>query len=224
MDLTINEVAARLNVPVEMVHRWIRQGKIPMQHSHGEYTINHNMLARWAKEHQLKVLAPAPAIDPACETDFDGILEAMQRGGVFYELPGDTKAAVLKAAVERIPNIAPGDRDLVYEKLMERENLASTGIGHGIALPHPRANPDIGLTQPQITTCYLSQPIAYEAIDHRPVSILMILLSCSTKQHLCLLSKLAFHLRDSSFREHLLTAPPPEAIFERIAAMEQQGG
>ena len=224
MDLTINDVAARLNVPIETVLRWIRQGKIPMQHNRGEYTINRDMLVRWAHEHQLNVQARAPVGEKPTEPDFDGILAAMQRGSVFYDLPGDSKETVLKAAVERIPNIAPEDRDHIYEKLMERECLASTGIGHGIALPHPRANPDIELMKPQITTCYLSQPIAYEAIDHRPVSILMILLSCSTKQHLSLLSKLAFYLRDSAFRELLMTTPSPEVIFERIAAMEHQGG
>ena len=223
MDLTINEVAARLNVPVEMVHRWIRQGKIPMQHSRGQYSIHLDMLARWANEHKLKVQAPIQAAETACEPDFDGILAAMQRGGIFYDVPGDSKEAVLQAAVARIPNIAAGDREIIYEKLIVREYLASTGIGHGIALPHPRANPDIALAQPQITTCYLSQAIDYDAIDHRPVSMLMVLLSCSTKEHLCLLSKLAFYLRDSAFRDHLLTAPPQAAIFEKIASMEQRG-
>lgn len=223
MDLTINEVALRLNVPVEMVHRWIRQGKIPMQHNRGEYTIHHDMLVRWANEHKLKVQAPTLSSEQACEPEFDGILASMQRGGVFYDLPGDSKESVLQSAVERIPNIAPGDRDLVFEKLIEREYLASTGIGHGIALPHPRANPDIVLMQPQITTCYLSKAVAYDAIDHGPVSILMVLLSSSTKQHLCMLSKLAFHLRDSAFREFLLATPPQAAVFEKIAAMERQG-
>ena len=119
-----------------------------------------------------------------------------------------------------IPNIEAPDCDLVYETLLEREKLASTGIGHGIALPHPRSNPGLALTMPQITTCFLSHPVDFEAVDGRPVSILMILLSRSTKQHVTMLSRLSFHLRDAGFRKFLLNGPAQDDIFKAIADME----
>jgi PTS system nitrogen regulatory IIA component len=55
--------------------------------------------------------------------------------------------------VDVIPGIPAADKDMVLESLIEREQLASTGIGNGIALPHPRSNPGITLAMPQITTC-----------------------------------------------------------------------
>ena len=62
----------------------------------------------------------------------------MQRGGIFFDLQGDSKEDALQAAVERIPNLERIDRKIVLEKLLEREQMASTGIGHGVALPPPQ--------------------------------------------------------------------------------------
>jgi len=219
MMLTIKEVAHRLNLPVETVQRWIRQGKIPMQSMRGEYTIRPEMLERWAMDHKLDVHAPAVTVAPV-EPDFDGIIPAMQRGGIYYEVSGTTREAVLRFAVEHIPNIEPTDHELVYNALLEREQLASTGIGHAIALPHPRTNPGLSLTLPQITTCFLTQAVGFEAIDTRPVSVLMVLLSRTTKQHVTMLSRLSYHLRNSVFRELLLSQPAQSEILNAIKAME----
>jgi PTS system nitrogen regulatory IIA component len=220
MELTLEEVAVRLNIPVETLHRWIRQGKIPMQQTRGRYTIHREMLERWAYDHKLKFFTPPSSEDSADESELDAVLPAMRRGGIFYGIEGDTKEKILKAAVQRIPNLQTFDRHLIYDKLLEREGLASTGIGHGIALPHPRANLGIPLERPLITTCFLSRAIPYEAIDNRPVSVIMVLLSTSTREHLSLLSKVAFYLRDRGFRDHLLSAPPKETIFEFIEQID----
>lgn len=220
MMLSLKDVALRLNLPIETVLRWVRQGKIPMQSVRGEFVIRLEMLERWATDHKLDVNTPSAMVASNAEPDFDGILLAMERGGIFYDVGGDQREAVLRSAVELIPNIDASDYDLVYETLLERENLASTGIGNGIALPHPRSNPGLALDLPQITTCFLSHAVDFEAIDGRPVSILMILLSHSTKQHVTMLSKLSFYLRDAGFRKFLLNRPAQADIFNAISDME----
>jgi PTS system nitrogen regulatory IIA component len=220
MMLSIKDVALRLNLPIETVLRWVRQGKIPMQSIRGEYVIRLAMLERWAKDHKLDVRTPAATVTSDVEPDFDGILPAMERGGIFYDVGGDQREAALRSAVELVPNIDASDYDLVFQTLLERETLASTGIGHGIALPHPRSNPGLALDRPQITTCFLNHPVDCEAVDGRPVSVLMILLSRSTRQHVTMLSKLSFHLRDAGFRKLLLSRPAQEDILNAISDME----
>jgi nitrogen PTS system EIIA component len=222
MALTIKEVAARLKLPVETLHRWVHQGKIPMQRSRDTYTIRTEMLERWADEHKFEIQGQSNNSDAKglLEPEFDSILLAMQRGGVFYDVPGDSRESAFQSAVKQIPHIEADESDRVYEKLLEREILASTGIGHGIALPHPRSNPDIMIEMPQITTCFLANTIAFEAIDGQPVNVLMVLLSHSTKQHLAMLSKLSYYLRDPEFRDHLLSKPSQAEIFDKIAALE----
>ena len=222
MALTIKEVAARLKLPVETLHRWVRQGKIPMQRRGETFTIRAEMLERWAKEHKLEILEQADNHLGAVTDlpEFDSIFQAMQRGGVFYDLAGNDREAVLQAAVNHIPNLSPDDRRRIYEKLIERELLASTGIGNGIALPHPRSHPDIDLEMPQITTCFLANPVPFDAIDGQPVRLLMVLLSHSTKQHLTMLSKLSFYLRDPAFRDYLSTQPIQSDILLKISRLE----
>ena len=221
MEFSLKEVALRLQMPIETLYRWIRQGKIPMQRNQGEYVIREEMLERWADEHQLKVYCPLPtAAESDGETRSDLVLPAMQRGGFFYQVEGTSKEYVLQAAVKCLPNVDSIKQELIYTKLLEREKMASTGIGHGIALPHPRANPATGLSLPQITTCFLAAPIEFDAIDHLPVSVVMVLLSCSTQQHLSLLSKLSYFLHDHQFRDFLLSAPPAEALLGKVASME----
>lgn len=221
MELSIQQVAARLQMPEETILRWVRQGKIPMQHRGGDYFIRLEMLERWAGEHQLKVRAGSPTSQTLpMVPELDGIVPAMRRGGIFTAVAGDTKEKVLRSAVDLMANLGPDDGERVYAKLMEREHLASTGIGHGIALPHPRSDPAILLPLPQITTCFLARPVDFDAVDHHPVSVLMVLLSSSTRLHLQLLSKISFYLRDRAFREYLLAAPPADALLERVAQME----
>ena len=225
MALTINEVASRLNLPVETIHRWVRQGKIPMRQTRGTYTIRSEMLERWANEHKLEIQKQSDdGLSSQAKTpEFDSIYEAMKRGGVFYDLCAVDRDAALKAAVEHIPNLSQDEGERVCEKLLERELLASTGIGHGIALPHPRSQPDIDLAMPQITTCFLSDAVPFDAVDGKPVQVMMVLLSHSTKQHLTMLSKLSFYLRDPDFRAHLLSQPSISEILSKIAAMESEG-
>jgi PTS system nitrogen regulatory IIA component len=219
MELTLPDVAARLKVPLDTIHRWIRQGKIPVHSSGGEYVIRQSTLERWAAEHQLQIHPPSQseACTPAAPQSLTG---AIKQGGIFFDLNGDTKESVLQQAVDLLPNIKSAERSLIYEKLIEREQLASTGIGHGIALPHPRATLTIELSCPQITTCYLKMPIAYGAIDHQPVSVLMILLSTSTQEHLALLSRIAFCLRDAGFRDRLHQHPEADILIDIVAQLE----
>ena len=129
---------------------------------------------------------------------------------------------MLGAAVDLIPGIPASHRGRVLKSLLEREQMASTGIGNGIALPHPRSNPGITLAMPQITTCFLACAVDLGAIDSRPVSILMVLLSNSTKQHLAMLSKLSYYLRDTGFRQCLLNKSDHPSIFDHIKTMESR--
>ena len=61
----------------------------------------------------------------------------------------------------------------VLEALQHREALGSTGLGNGIALPHARI---VGIAEPYLTVTRLREPIAFEAIDDRPVDIVCLLL------------------------------------------------
>ena len=101
-------------------------------------------------------------------------------------------------------------RALVTDSLFARERLGSTGLGHGVAIPHGRAK---GLKEAAGALIRLKAPIPFDAPDGKPVQTLFVLLvpDQATDIHLQVLSELAQRFSNRQLREALLTAPTPEA-------------
>ena len=93
-------------------------------------------------------------------------------------------------------------RALVTDSLFARERLGSTGLGHGVAIPHGRIK---GLKSPMAAVFQLARAIGFDAPDEQPVSLLIFLLvpEAATQQHLEVLSEIAELLSNSSLRESL---------------------
>lgn len=129
-------------------------------------------------------------------------------------------AASKKKALEAVSELlAGGDGMLapeaIYEQLLERERLGSTGLTHGIALPHARMK---GLTQASGGFLRLQQGVEYEALDDQPVDLIFALLvpESSTQEHLDLLARLAGMFRDSSLCEQIRGAEEAEQILSLL--------
>lgn len=90
----------------------------------------------------------------------------------------------------------------VTEGLMERERLASTALGLGVALPHARIK---GLKQPLAAFIRLHSPIPFDAPDNQPVADVFVLLvpEQATELHLQMLAEVAAKFGDPAFRERL---------------------
>ena len=93
-------------------------------------------------------------------------------------------------------------RALVTDSLFSRERLGSTGLGHGVAIPHGRIK---GLKSPMAAVFQLARPIGFEAPDDLPVSIMIFLLvpEAATQKHLEILSEIAEMLSDTGLRDKL---------------------
>jgi nitrogen PTS system EIIA component len=107
-------------------------------------------------------------------------------------------------------------RALVTDSLFARERLGSTGLGHGVAIPHGRIK---GLKAPMAAMFSLSNPIGFDAPDEQPVSLLIFLLvpEAATQKHLEILSEIAELLSDAPLRERLKAAPSAEHLHSLIA-------
>ncbi|WP_409432570.1 PTS IIA-like nitrogen regulatory protein PtsN [Litorimonas sp. RW-G-Af-16] len=109
-------------------------------------------------------------------------------------------------------------RDIVAAA-MERERLGSTGVGNGVALPHARI---AGLTEIMALFVRLDEPIDFDAIDDRPVDLVVFLLAPEDAggSHLRALAKVSRLMRRKDMRQRLRSAPTAEALYTIIA--EQQ--
>src|SRR6478735_3592375 len=102
-------------------------------------------------------------------------------------------------------------RALITDSLFARERLGSTGLGHGVAIPHGRIK---GLKAPMAALFRLAYPIGFDAPDEQPVNLLIFLLvpEAATQKHLEILSEIAELLSDAGLREKIKSSG--DALFE----------
>ena len=107
-------------------------------------------------------------------------------------------------------------RALITDSLFARERLGSTGLGHGVAIPHGRIK---GLKAPMAAVLQLAQPIGFDAPDEQPVGLLIFLLvpEAATQKHLDILSEIAELLSDAALRERIKSAASAEDLHGLIA-------
>ncbi len=99
----------------------------------------------------------------------------------------------------------------VFESLLCRERLGSTGLGHGVAIPHGRM---AGLTEAVAAFVQLGEGVDYDSIDQQPVDLLYALLvpQEATDAHLQILASLAEIFKDPDLRERLRQAETAEEL------------
>jgi PTS system nitrogen regulatory IIA component len=110
-------------------------------------------------------------------------------------------------------------RALVTDNLFARERLGSTGLGHGVAIPHGRIK---GLKHPLAAVLRVQQPIGFDAPDDEPVSLLIVLLvpEAATQRHLEILGEIAEMLSERDLREQLKTDNDPAVIHHLISSWQ----
>src|SRR5579859_1249222 len=110
-------------------------------------------------------------------------------------------------------------RAQVFEALFARERLGSTGLGHGIAVPHGRIK---GLREAAGAFVRTDSPIAFEAPDGNPVNLIFVLLvpEKATDLHLQILSELAQMFSDKEMRTQLVALPDAAAVQRLISQWE----
>lgn len=109
------------------------------------------------------------------------------------------------------------DSHRIAESLLQRESLGSTGLGHGLAIPHGRVRE---LKHPLGAFARLATPIPFDAPDDRPVNLVFVLLvpAKATDEHLQILSELAQIFSDKQLREKLRSAPDRNELHRLITA------
>jgi mannitol/fructose-specific phosphotransferase system IIA component (Ntr-type) len=150
--------------------------------------------------------------------------EIISQHAVKLQLVGQNRDAVLAELVDQIQEISnrPDARQSLLHALQEREQLHSTGIGDGIALPHAR-NALVGLVDHSVIV-FGRHPagINYGAIDGAPAQLFFLLLAPTVTLHLSILARLSRILRIPKLRKALLAAESPEKVIALIREAETQ--
>jgi PTS system nitrogen regulatory IIA component len=126
--------------------------------------------------------------------------------------PASSKKRVLEQAARLLAaNAEEPAAELIFERLLERERLGSTGLVGGVALPHARIP---GIQESRGAFLRLAEPVAFDALDDQPVDLVFALLvpEDATAQHLQLLAELAGMFNEGALREQLREADAEEAM------------
>jgi len=107
----------------------------------------------------------------------------------------------------------------IFQSLVERERLGTTGLGRGVAIPHARVP---GITRTIGTLMTLAEPINYEAADNEPVDIIFGLLvpDEGDDYHLQHLARLAALFRDKDICQSIREQDDPEKLFDFLLAID----
>ncbi|QDZ12386.1 PTS sugar transporter subunit IIA [Devosia ginsengisoli] len=122
-----------------------------------------------------------------------------------------TKRQLFEDLAERAAEITGHDAAEILEAIVSREELGSTGLGNGIAIPHGKV---AGLKGVTALVARLDQPIDFDSVDDQPVDIVVMLLAPTGAgaDHLKALSRVARLLRTESVIEDLRRAEGPEQL------------
>jgi PTS system nitrogen regulatory IIA component len=137
--------------------------------------------------------------------------------GVLVGLRAQTKAALLTELAQRSAKAAAVPPETIAAALAAREALGSTGFGQGIAVPHARLE---GLDHVVCLLVQLAKPVAYDAVDGKPVDILFLLLSPASANgsHLATLAAASRRLRRAETVAALRDAATPDAALAAFLA------
>ncbi|MEZ4601390.1 MAG: PTS sugar transporter subunit IIA [Syntrophotaleaceae bacterium] len=222
MNLSVKDAARILSVSEKTIYRWIKQEIIPAYKVHETYRFTRAELLEWATSRRMGISPEALADPEGDSTPLPTLTEAMEAGGVFYRIEGQTREDVLTDVVAHLRLPEEVDREYLRRVLIAREKLASTGIGEGIAIPHPRNPVLLHVTRPTVTLCFLERPVDFRSLDGRPVQTLFTLISPTVRSHLHMLSRLGYLLKDQSFRQALDTQESRETLFSSLRKAEER--
>jgi fructose-specific phosphotransferase system IIA component len=112
------------------------------------------------------------------------------------------------------------DAESLKAAVWTREQTRTTGIGHGLAIPHGKCDSVTGLA---MAIGRPSEPLEFAAIDQRPVRLIVLLASPPdrTSDHIQALAKISRLMTDADFREKLFHAESSEELYAMLAAQEQ---
>ena len=219
MKLSVRQAARLLSVSESEIYRWVESGEIPCVLVKSQPLFGRAELLEWATARRL------PVSLELFESADDGgghlrVADALERGGVFRDVPGTDRRSVLRAIVQRLPLTEDDDRELLLQILLARESTVSSGIGDGIAIPHVRSPLVFPGTTGIASLTYLASPVPFDALDGKPVHTVFTLLSPTIRAHLQMLARLSAALLDAGFKAAILRRAERDEIVSEARRVE----
>jgi len=224
VNLSVKDAARILSVTEKTIYRWIKQELIPAYRVNGQHRFNQSELLEWATSRRMGIAPEAFDEPEGTATPLPALTDSLEAGGIIYRLGGDSRNGVLEQLVNNLRLTDGVDRGYLLKVLIAREELASTSVGNGIAIPHPRNPFLLHTTQPTVTLSFLENPVDFQSLDGLPTQVLFCVISPTLRAHLHLLSMLGYALKDQMFRRVIEKTASREMIFDALHQVKKRMG
>jgi len=148
------------------------------------------------------------------------ITDLINLDSIVPDLKASSKKQTLQELADYAEKIIPRTHQDILDVLLERERLGTTGVGHGVAIPHGKFS---DLDRPYGLFARLEQPVDFESLDDQPVDLVFLLLVPETAgaDHLKALAKVSRLLRDKSICEKLRGSESGDAIYAILTSLSR---
>jgi PTS system nitrogen regulatory IIA component len=215
--MSIQEVARQLRVSEKTVRRMLWRGELQGVRVGGQWRFPIESLADFLPSGTAALSVHAAPFRELPVHELIGV------GGIHYRIAGDNPHEVLKEIVRTTPCVPPPVRPLLFKAIWERESLCSSGIGNGIAAPHPIM--PVWAPRSDIPSCvglfFLERPVDFGYVDGEKVSIVFLLLLKTLQEHLRALARLVRLLREDAFTSFLHEVPLRAVILSELERLEK---
>ncbi len=221
--LELREAAEALGMDPEELARLAKQGDVPAHSRGNRFVFSREEIDHWMEERigagdrrelvriEETICCPRMVVTPLLRPE-----------AVHLDLPARTKSAALRALVRgAVQTGLVYDAEALLDAVLEREELLSTAVQKGIALPHPR-RPDPYLAEESLIVFGRTPAgIPFGAPDGRLTDLFFLLVSCDDRIHLRILARLTRMLDSPEFRDQLRFAEDPDEVLEAVRNREQ---
>ena len=217
MQLSVHEVALLLKVPEKSVYQWIQKGGLPAFKVNENFRIHKSELLEWAISNKIEISPELFQKEKEAGAESLSLLgDALNQGGLYYDLSGSDKDSVLRSVVDCLPVPKESDRDFLFKALIAREALGSTAIGDGIAIPHIKTK---HVDKLKVFIGTKKEGVDFNSLDGKPSTIFVLILSPENKNssHIQFLATLSSKLSQKEIREKILISKTNEELISYLS-------
>jgi PTS system nitrogen regulatory IIA component len=223
-NMNLDELARHLGMDARLVRKWAEKGRLPGMMVQGQWRFNRAQMLDWL-QHEMHSL-DEEHIHNLERSMSDGSEEQIVGSrlpveGIDMNLPAKSRASVLKelvALAERTGLVY--DADGILASVQEREDLASTALPGGLAIPHPRRPQPYGTAEPLVCLARVPKGIPFGGPDGKLTDLFFFVCSHEERQHLCVLARLALML-NSDLPDLIRAAEEPQEALALLLEHER---
>ncbi len=221
--MSLDELAVHIGMDARIVRRWVERGKLPGTMVHGHWRFNRAQMLDWLQKelHSLDrehICNLERAMSAGNDDQVLGGLLPVE--AIDMNLAARSRASVLNELVglaERTNLVY--DREGLLAAVRDREELYSTALPNGVAIPHPRRPMPYATAEPLVCLARVPAGIPFGAPDGQLTDLFFFVCSHDERAHLCVLARLALML-NSGLAAQLREADDPSTALELVIERE----